>query len=129
MHETVHHFRQELIGRGQDTHHKPIVRHRCVKRVAVDALLFDLRGKQNDFAALRDPEIYTYTQQVGRAVYDGRHPGILVNSARRVSGENVDVFNPAYLSTPRDCCYLTYRYDISGEVQVEREPGRVWLTL
>ena len=80
-------------------------------------------------AALLDPESYIYTQQVGRAVYDRRHPGIPVNSARHVSGENVDVFNPAYLSNPRGFCYLTYRYDVSGEVQVEREPGRVWLTL
>lgn len=128
--ETAYHFARELAGRGQHHHDWPITRERRVHIAHVDALLFDLRGKQADFPALLAPDSYAFTQQVGRAVHEGHHPGLLAPSARRANGVNVDVFSPAYLSNPRDCCYLTYRFHPDdGRIEVERRPGTVWMTM
>lgn len=129
VHETVHHFRQELAGRGWNRHDRPILRERCVKTAQVDALVFDMRGKQALLPGLTDAESYAFTHEVGRAVHQGRHPGLLVTSARDADGDNVDIFAPDYLSDPRDCCYLTYRHQPDGQVDVERQPGRVWMRL
>lgn len=128
--ETVYHFVRELRRRGWHEHDQPIVRERCVKTALVDAVLFDLRGKERDHPALVDPDSYAFTHQVGRAVHDGHHPGLLAPSARRPGGVNVDVFSPDYLSNPRDCCYLTYRFvPDDGRVEVERAPGTIWMAL
>jgi len=129
IHETVHHFRSELAGRGWDRHDRPIVRERRVARVRVDALVFDLCGKEQTHPALVDPHDYDFTQAIGRAVHAGHHPGLLAPSAREPGGVNVDIFAPDYLASPQDVCYLTYRHLPDGRIQVEREPGKVWLHL
>lgn len=128
--ETTHHFARELVGRGQHRHDRPITRERRVVTAHVDAVLFDLCGKLADFPGLVATDSYDFTQRVGRAVHEGHHPGLLAPSAWRAGGVNVDVFSPDYLSNPRDCCYLTYRFHpTDGRIEVEREPGTVWLTV
>lgn len=128
--ETTYHFARELAGRGQDRHDRPIIRERCVKTAHVDALVFDLCGKERDFPALVASDSYDFTQQVGRAIHEGHHPGLLAPSARRAGGVNVDIFSPKYLRNPRDYCHLTYRFHPDdGRIEVEREPGTVWMTL
>jgi hypothetical protein len=129
VHETVHHFRIELAGRGWDRHERPIVRERLIGRAHVDALAFDLCSKSKTYPALVDGDDYTFTQAIGRSIHAGRHPGLLAPSARRAGGVNVDIFDPVYLSNPRDVCYLTYRYTPDGRITVEREPSDIWLTL
>lgn len=128
--ETAHHFAAELIARGQHRHDRPIIRERCVMTAYVDALLFNLCGKQAEFPALVATDSYDFTQHVGRAVHDGHHPGLLAPSARRDGGVNVDVFSPDYLSNPRDYCYLTYRFQPQdGRIEIERDPGTNWMTI
>mgnify|MGYP000120164338 CR=1 FL=1 len=128
--ETTAHFARELADREQLRHYRPITRERRVMTAYVDAVLFDLCGKQADFPGLVSTESYDFTQRVGRMVHEGHHPGLLAPSARRADCVNVDVFSPYYLSNPKDCCYLTYRfYPNDSRIEVEREQGTVWLTV
>lgn len=128
--ETTSHFAHELAGRGLDQHDRAIIRERRVMTAHVDALLFDLRGKQTDFPGLVATDSYEFTQQVGRVIHAGHHPGLMAPSARRTDGVNIDVFHPNYLSHPKDFCYLTYRYHPNdGRIEVEREQGEIWMTL
>jgi hypothetical protein len=129
VHETVHHFRVELAGHGWDRHERAIVRERRIARAHVDALVFDLCAKARAYPALIDGHDYSFTQAIGHSIHTGRHPGLLAPSARHASGVNVDIFDPAYLSNPRDVCYLTYRHESNGQIMVEREPGEPWLRL
>lgn len=127
--ETVHHFCSELHNRGWDRHDRPIVRERRVAKADVNALVFDLCGKQHRHPALVDSEDYGFTQAIGREIRQGNHPGLLAPSARVADGVNVDILDPKYLSNPRDVCYLRYRHMTDGSVEIEREPGEIWLTV
>lgn len=129
VHETVHHFRQELRDRGWDQHDRPIVRERRVATADVNALVFDLCDKVQQYPDLVHGADYRLTQTVGRAIRDGNHPGLLAPSARHDGGVNIDIFDPKYLSNPQDVCYLRYRHWPDGTVEIEREPGRLWLSL
>ncbi|MGQ0620592.1 MAG: RES family NAD+ phosphorylase [Panacagrimonas sp.] len=130
VHETVHHFRRRLIeDSGLQNHQRPIVGERRVYLVGADALLIDLRVKLEEAPGLIDTESYAFCQKQGREVHGQGHPGLLTRSAR-CDGDNAVLFDPRYLSNPRDHCYLTYRYlPESGAVEVERRPGVVWMTL
>lgn len=128
VYETAHHFRIQLqdtafINRGQ------VIRERRVYQVTADALVFDLRDKCNACPALIDPIDYGLTNEVGRAIATGRHPGLITRSARCV-GECVALFEPRYLGNVRDHCYLRYTFDPATScIHVEREIGRIWMTL
>lgn len=129
IYETAYHQRRLLIDSPKfDVEPKwPVVIERRVHVVALDALLFDVRGKVRAAPALVDPVSYTLTQSVGGAVARGNHPGLLVRSAR-CAGDNVAVMSPQYLSNVRDHCYLIYKMS-QRETAVERTPGRRHLTI
>ena len=130
VHETVYHFRRRHIEEAGFAHtRQPIIGERKVYRVACDALLVDLRPKLPEAPDLTNPDSYTFCHQVGRELQSRRHPGLLTRSAR-CPGDNAALFDPVYLTNPRDCCFLTYRYmPGTGVVEVERTPGEVWLSL
>lgn len=130
IYETAYHFVRELVGRGQHRHTQPVVRERRVVTASVDALMFDLQDKVTDFPDLVSKDSYELTQQIGRVIHDGHHPGLVSPSARYNGGVNINVFSPEYLSNPKDNCYLKYRfYPLDGRVEVERQPGTIWMTL
>ena len=130
VHETVHHFRKHCLESvGFDQERVPVIGERKVYLVACDALLVDMRRKLLEAPDLVNPDSYAFCHQVGREMQSHRHPGLLVRSAR-CSGDNAVLFDPVYLSNPRDYCYLTYRY-LPGPrvIEVERTPGQVWLRI
>lgn len=128
VHETVHHFRRRQVEEaGFSRHAQPIIGERRVCLVACDALLLDLRNKLHEAPDLVHPDSYAYTHQLARDIQARHHPGLLTRSAR-CTGDNAVLYDPVYLSNPRDYCYLSYRYlPGSGVVEVERKPGEVWL--
>lgn len=130
VHETVYHFRRRHIEEAGFEHaRQPIVGERKIYLVACDAVLIDLRRKLVEAPDLIDPDTYTFCHQVGRELQSRRHPGLLTRSAR-CPGDNAVLFDPVYLTNPRDLCFLTYRYlPGTGAVEVERTPGEVWMSL
>ena len=130
IHETVYHFRRRHIEEaGFELGRQPIIGERRVYLVACDALLIDLRRKLHEAPDLTHPDSYTFCHHVGREIQSRRHPGLLTRSAR-CQGDNAVLFDPVYLTNPRDSCFLTYRYlPGTGIVEVERTPGEVWLRL
>jgi hypothetical protein len=130
VHETVHHFRRRHVEEaGFDQLRQPVIGERKVYLLACDALLIDLRGKLHEAPDLVNPESYAFCHQVGVAIQSRRHPGLLTRSAR-CGGDNAVLFDPVYLSNPRDFCFLTYRFlPGAGIVEVERAPGEIWLRI
>jgi hypothetical protein len=128
VHETVYHTRRRLLeDPGFAVQDRPVLFERRVYQVACDALLFDLRGKTARWPALVAPDSYAFTQEVGRAVAGGGHPGLLTRSAR-CDGDNAVLFDARYLGNARDYCYLRYRFEAGDPVcHVERVPGEVWM--
>ncbi|HZR35305.1 MAG TPA: RES family NAD+ phosphorylase [Nevskia sp.] len=126
--ETVFHARQQLLVDPGFVDTEPtVIFERRVYQVACDALLFDLRGKVGQWPALVAPDSYAFTQEVGRAVAGGGHPGLLTRSAR-CAGDNAVVFDARYLSNARDYCYLRYRFEAGDPAcHVERVVGEEWL--
>ena len=126
VHETVHHWRNGLLRDAGFT--QPGIRiERKIYRVRCDAALVDLRPAVTAFPLLVDPADYTLTWQIGAKLHREGHPGLVSKSAR-CDGEVFALLNPRLLSAPRQVCLLAYVTTGAG-VAVEREPGRVWLTL
>lgn len=126
VYETVHHWHSRLL---QDAGFmQPGIKiERKVYRVRADAALVDLRSAVKNFQALIDPNDYTLTHQVGARLHREGHPGLITKSAR-CNGDVYAVLNPKVLSAPRQACYLTYITTGQG-IAVEREPGKIWLTV
>lgn len=126
VYETVHHWHSRLL---QDAGFlQPGIKiERKVYRVRADAALVDLRSAVENYQALIDPTDYTLTHQVGARLHREGHPGLITKSAR-CNGDVYAVLNPKVLSNPRQACYLTYITTGQGIV-VEREPGKIWLTV
>ncbi len=127
VHETVHHWYHGLL-RDAGFENQPVVAERKVYSVACDAALLDFRPLVQAFPALVHPDDYGYARSVGSRIHREGHPGLVTRSVRHPAGENYAVFNPAVLSNPRLHCQLSYRLD-EGQVRVEKQPGRRWMTL
>lgn len=133
VHETVHHWRKGIladagydqqVARGE---RQQIIGERKVYWVRCDAALADLRQRISSHPELINRESHLFTQPIGARLKREGHPGLVTRSAR-CEGENYGVLNPAVLSNPQVCCFLTYRLTTTG-VEVERETGRVWMRL
>jgi hypothetical protein len=106
---------------------RTIVTERRVFNVRCDALLVDLRGRQDRHPGLVDRDSYAFTQRAGGYLHAQGANGLLVGSAR-CSGTNAAVFRPERLSGVRDRTFLTYRLDVAARrMVVERVRGRVWM--
>lgn len=106
----------------------PVIAERKVYSVACSAALLDFRQATARHPMLLHPSDYAYTQTVGTKIHREGHPGLLIQSVRRPEGENVAIFNPDVLSSPRHWCQLTYRLE-AGQIVVEKTPGEPWLRL
>jgi len=114
----------QLVARGE---RENIIDERKVYWVGCDAALADLRPRIPAYPDLINPNSHLFTQGIGARLKREGHPGLTTHSAR-CEGENYGVLNPAVLSNPQICCFLTYRL-ITGRVEVEREAGQVWMNL
>jgi hypothetical protein len=124
VHETVHHWRAQLLGDAGFSQ-AGIVGERRLYRVRCDAALIDLRPAVPSVPALVDPADYGLTQQIGAKLHREGHPGLTSKSAR-CKGDILAILNARVLSNPRPLCHLTYRTTATGVV-VEREAGKVWM--
>ncbi len=126
IHETVFHMVRDIENiAGVE---EPVVRERAVYKVACQALLLDLTGKEKTHPNLV-ADSYAYTQEIGRRLHREGHPGLLAPSAR-YKGINAVIFNEKVLRDPLNHCYLLYRYDPARRyVEVERTVGEVFLTV
>jgi hypothetical protein len=126
VYETAWHwyrFVQDSFGSEK----REIVTERRVFDVRCDALLVDLRGKERAYPELTSRTSYAFTHEVGRYIHEQGLNGLLTRSAR-CEGTNAAIFKPERLSKVRHKAYLTYRLDQgSGQMMVERTPGRKWL--
>ncbi len=97
--------------------------------VRCDALLVDMRGKENTHPDLVSRTRYAFTHRVGRYAFEQGLNGLLVQSAR-CAGTNGVVFKPERLSNVRDRMFLTYRLNVVRDTFVaERTPGMEWIRL
>jgi RES domain len=128
VYETVYH-RQRFVMDSFPREDRLIANERRVFEVRCDALLTDLRGREQQERRLVDRTSYAYTQPLGAYLRKQGANGVLVKSAR-CDGVNGAIFRPETLSAVRDVCHLTYsmnpRLDL---VTVERRPGIPWMEI
>jgi hypothetical protein len=128
IYESIYHWRR-FIEDSYAAEDRVIVGERRVFDVRCDAIVVDLRGKENGFPQLVDRRSYSYTQGLGRYLHEQGQNGVLVRSAR-AEGTNGAIFRPGVLSGVRDRCYLTYHTNpTQDEVGVQRQGGEPWLTV
>lgn len=125
--ESAYHWYRGLLGEaGYDR--EVVIAERKVYTVACGAALLDLRKAASTHPDLLHPKDYVFCQSVGARIHREGHPGLLTQSVRRPTGENVVIFNPNVLSNPRNNCQLTYRLE-GQEIVVEKQPGVPWVTV
>jgi hypothetical protein len=128
VYETAFHW-SRFVRDSYGTHDRAIRSERRVFDVRCDALLIDLRGKENAYPQLVDRDSYAFCQQVGRHVHEQGQNGLVVRSAR-CDGVNAAIFRPERLRDARDKLFLTYRYNPARDhLVVERVQGRAWMRI
>lgn len=121
-----HWFRGLLCDAGFER--EIVVAERKVYWVACGAALLDFRQAAVEHSDLLHPTDYAFAQSIGARIHREGHPGLLIQSVRWPTGENVAIFNPEVLSNPRHACQLSYR--LEGErIVVEKQLGVVWMSL
>ena len=127
VYESAYHWYRGLLSdAGFDR--LTVIAERKVYSVACNAALLDVRKAADDHPDLLHPSNYAFCQSVGARIHREGHPGLLTQSVRRPSGENMAIFNADVLSNPRQNCELTYRLE-NDQILVERQPGVVWFKL
>lgn len=127
VYESAYHWYQGFLS-DAGFERMAVVAERKVYSVACNAALLDFRKTVNQHLDLLHPSDYTFCQTVGARIHHEGHPGLLTQSVRRPSGENVAIFNPDVLSNPRQNCQLTYRL-VGDQIMVEQQPGVGWIQL
>lgn len=128
VYETAFHWHRFVMD-SFTVENRVIRGERRVFDTRCDAILVDLRGKEQRERRLTDRRDYGYTQQLGRYLKDQGQNGLLVKSAR-CDGINAAILRPEGLSNPRDRCFLTYAMNPREDrVTIERTPGRRWLAV
>jgi len=127
VYESAYHWYRGLLSdAGFDR--MTVIAERKVYSVACNAALLDFRKAADDHPDLLHPSNYAFCQSIGARIHREGHPGLLTQSVRRPSGENMAIFNADVLSNPRQNCELTYRLE-NDQILVERQPGLVWFKL
>ena len=127
VYESAYHWYRGLLSdAGFDR--MTVIAERKVYSVACNAALLDFRKAADDHPDLLHPSNYAFCQSIGARIHREGHPGLLTQSVRRPSGENMAIFNADVLSNPRQNCELTYRLE-NDQILVERQPGVVWFKL
>lgn len=107
--ETRHH-RQRFLSA---THEPPTEIDLRAYLIDVTARLHDLRGPalRSRFAAVYDPDDYSASQSLARALRGRGADGVCYESVRRGGGECVAVFKPRLLGNVRQGAHLRYRWN------------------
>jgi len=119
-------YKRLLCDAGFENH--SVIAERSVYSVACSAALLELRRVVDAYPDLLHASDYTFCQALGNRINREGHPGLITLSVRRPGGENVAIFNPSVLSSPKLVCQLTYRLD-NGTIEIEQQRGEVWITL
>lgn len=127
IYESAYHWYRGLLS-DAGYEHEAVIAERKVYAVACGAALLDFRKVANAHPDLLHPSDYAFPQSVGARIHREGHPGLLIQSVRSPSGENVAIFNPGVLSHPRHNCQLTYRLE-GDRIVVEKQPGTQWMSL
>ena len=126
VYETAWHWFRFVLD-SYPAEDREIVTDRRVFNVRCQALLLDLRGKEQAYPELTSRTSYAFTQELGRYVHDQQLNGLLVASAR-CAGTNAAIFKPERLTHARHRSYVTYRLNAVRDTFVaERPRGRRWL--
>jgi hypothetical protein len=88
-----------------------------VLRSNLQAPLHDVRGLQQRWPAIYDPDDYAHAQALARRLRSERSWGIVYDSVRREGGQCAAVYRPRALSPCKIAEYLEYLWD--GERTVE----------
>lgn len=124
VYESAWHWRMGLLA-DAGFERESVVAERKVYMVSCQAALLDFRPLTADWPDLLHPADYRFPQSVGARIHREGHPGLLIQSVRRLAGQNCAVFNPAVLANPRHHLQLGYRLD-GDTIVVEKTPGVVW---
>lgn len=128
VHETVYH-RHRFLMDSFPSLNREIRGERRVFQVRCDAILLDLRGKEEREPRLVDRASYAFTQPLGAYLQAQGTNGLLAKSAR-CAGVNAALFRPQALSQVRDFCHLTYRINPTRDLAtIERTPDETWLEI
>ena len=128
VYETAYH-RHRFLRDSFPALDREIRGERRVFQVRCDAILIDLRGKEDAEPRLVDRTSYAYTQPLGAYLQAQGTNGLLIKSAR-CAGVNAPIFRPEVLSQVRDLCHLTYLMNPTRDTaSVERTPGETWLRI
>jgi len=126
VHETAWHW-YRFVRDSYPGEDRQITTDRRVFNVRCDALLLDLRGKEDAYPDLVSRASYGFTHQVGQYVHEQGLNGLLVRSAR-CAGINAAIFRAERLSNVRDRMFLTYHVNVVQDTFVaQRTPGANWL--
>lgn len=127
VYETAWHWSRFVLD-SYAGEQREIRSERRVFDVRCDAILIDLRGKQQRNPDLVSRSSYALCQRVGAVLHEQGLNGLLVKSAR-CDGSNAALLRAERLSDVRERLFLTYRYNpTTDRFAVERTPGRTWLS-
>lgn len=116
FYETIPHWKKTYIDAPQFLH--PATKgRRSVFTVQCDAMLIDLRNHPFTKTNYKD------SQQIGTRFYQEGHPGLLAQSARISTGENIIIFQKKVLSSPAHHSDYIYEYDQKAQTVSVRHAG------
>lgn len=105
--ETRHHQARFLAATQEGPMHLPM----RLYHVAIDSKLHDLRPVGAAGAAVMDPDSYTASQALGRALHTRGSGGVAYRSVRHERGQCVGLFRPRGASRCLHAAYLLYAWD------------------
>lgn len=117
--ETIHHHARFMArtaeAPGWTSQFREIV-------LDVEARLHDVRGDDERYAPLLDPDDYSAGQALGRALRREGSNGIACPSVRRKGGECVGLFYPDCASSPTQGRHIDYHWN-GSRVDLYRDAG------
>lgn len=105
--ETRYHHGRFLAATGEGPMHLPM----RLYRVAIDAVLHDLRPAGAVDPAIYHEADYTQSRALGRQLKDAGSDGVVYRSVRREGGECVGLFRPRGATGCVHAAYLLYAWD------------------
>jgi hypothetical protein len=114
--ESVFHRTQELVEVGTfETKMQMRLYH-----ADFNTTLHDIRGRRGRFAAAYDPDSYSASQELARALLAAGANGIVFDSVRHQGGECLACFRPALVRNVRVAAHYEYAWEGRPEPRVRR---------
>jgi len=127
FYETIFHWKKTYFDAPHFPNSPRIQRGiRRVFTVKCDAALIDLRERK---LTGTDSASYTETRRIG-SNYHQDYPGLLTQSARMPTGENIVIFKKGVLSSPKHHDDYLYEYDqITKKISVKQANSRTQILI